>query len=337
MHTTRPSRHHVLDIVVPVFNEEKNLPLLVEELRTIRAALAARCSMRVTFVDDGSSDGSGEFLRCVAQSEDWCRAVLLANNCGSHVAILAGLAIADGDCAAFLAADMQDPASMLGEMLTEWEKGHDAIWAGRRDKQASSSWLEARLSAAFWSTFTRISGFTFPPQGVDFALIDRSLVRALPQCMTANSNIVAEICMVAGSQTCLFYDKRKRLHGKSKWTVRRKLEACVDALVGYSYVPIRFMTYCGLGIVGAGLVYSASLLVRALFGAALPLGWPTLMASLYLLGGVVMVMLGIIGEYVWRILEVSRRRPLYMVKELIARQTASNTASPRPTQDNGNE
>lgn len=337
MQTPRASRRHVLDIVVPVFNEEKNLSLLVDELRTIRAALATRCSMQVIFVDDGSSDSSTELLRSIAQSEDWCSALLLASNRGSHVAILAGMGVAVGDCVAFLAADMQDPASMLGDMLTEWEKGYDVIWAARNNKEASSSWLEAKFSATFWATFTRITGFTFPPQGVDFALIDRSLVRALPQCMTANSNIVAEICMVAGSQTCLFYDKRKRLHGKSKWTVRRKLEACVDALVGYSYVPIRFMTYCGLGIVGAGLVYSASLLVRALFGAALPLGWPTLMASLYLLGGVVMVMLGIIGEYVWRILEVSRRRPLYMVKELIARQTASNTSSPRPTQDNGNE
>lgn len=303
-----------LDLVIPVYNEEESLPALFERLRALRGQLGAvRAS--VIFVDDHSTDRTPELLRDACQRDGMACCVRLSRNSGSHIAVLAGLAHSRADCAVFLAADLQDPPELIPQLLELWQAGHHVVWAVRERREGISP-AEKFFSLAFYWLLNRFGEVALPPTGSDFALLDRRVVDALIAATGANPSIGGAIAWLGFRQTHVSYVKEARRYGRTKWNLVKKLKAFADAFVAFSYIPMRMMSYTGLTMAVLGLAYAALIILMRLFARTPIQGWSSLMVITLVMGGVQMVMLGVLGEYLWRTLEESRKRPLYFIEAL---------------------
>jgi polyisoprenyl-phosphate glycosyltransferase len=302
-----------LSIVVPVFNEEAVIPALVERLRRFTERLAPLVT-EIILVDDHSSDRSLELLRELSQQDPHFRHCRLATNSGSHVAILAGLAQARGETSVFLAADLQDPPELILQMLELWRSGNHVVWAVREEREGVSK-VDVFMSNTFHRLLNLLGEVNLPPRGSDFALLDRKVIDALLQSTGSHPSIGGEIARLGFSQTQIGYTKGERAAGNTKWTFERKLKAFADAFVSFSYAPLRVMSYLGMLCSLFGFAYALLVIVLWLRNSAPVPGWSSLIVVVLVLGGVQMMMLGVLGEYLWRTLEAARRRPIYFLEE----------------------
>ena len=302
-----------LSIVIPVFNEEAVLPALVERLRSFADGLTPLLT-EIILVDDHSADRSPALLREVCRNDTRFRYARLARNGGSHVAILAGLAQARGDCAVFLAADLQDPPELILQMLDLWRAGHHVVWAVRGEREGVSR-IDVFLSNVFYRLLNLLGEVYLPPRGSDFALLDRKAIDALLQSAGSDPSIGGEIARLGFASSQITYTKEKRAAGHTKWTLKGKLKAFADAFVSFSYAPLRAMSYLGITFSILGFLYALVLIVLRLMTKTPVQGWASLIVVVLVLGGVQMMMLGILGEYLWRTLEAARQRPTYFLEE----------------------
>src|SRR3974390_1964018 len=248
-----------LSIVIPVFNEEAVLPALAERLRGF-ADLLAPLVTEIILVDDHSADRSPELLRDLCCKDSRFRYARLSKNSGSHVAILAGLSQARGNCSVFLAADLQDPPELILQMLDLWRAGHHVVWAVRAEREGVSK-SDLFLANTFYRLLNLLGEVNLPPRGSDFALLDRKAVQALLQSVGSNPSIGGEIARLGFSSAQITYTKAKRAAGGSKWTLKGKLKAFADAFVSFSYVPLRAMSYTGMMFSLLGFLYALVVVV----------------------------------------------------------------------------
>lgn len=302
-----------LSIVIPVFNEEAVLPALVERLRSFADRLAPMAT-EVVFADDHSCDRSLAMLQEISREDTRFRYARLAKNSGSHVAVLAGLAQACGKCAVFLAADLQDPPELISKMLDLWRAGHHVIWAVREERLGIPK-SDLFLARAFYGLLNLLGEVDLPPQGSDFALLDRNVIDALLKSAGSNPSIGGEIARLGFSAAQIVYTKEERFAGSSKWTLKRKLKAFADAFVSFSYAPLRVMSYLGMLCSLLGFAYALLVVILRLRTRTPVEGWSSLIVVVLVLGGVQMMMLGVLGEYLWRTLEAARQRPTYFLEE----------------------
>lgn len=302
-----------LSIVIPVYNEEAAIPALVERLRAFVAKLTPLVT-EIILVDDHSVDRSPELLKDISSQDPRFRYARLAKNSGSHIAILAGLARARGDCAVFMAADLQDPPELILEMLDLWRAGHHIVWAVREERKGVSK-LDLFLANTTYRLLNLLGEIDLPPRGSDFALLDRKAITALLQSTGSDPSIGGEIARLGFSSAQISYTKEERSAGQSKWTFKRKLKAFADAFVSFSYAPLRAMSYLGMLFSIMGFAYAVAVVVLRLMTRTPVQGWSSLIVVVLVLGGVQMVMLGVLGEYLWRTLEAARHRPTYFLEE----------------------
>ncbi len=303
----------LLSLVLPVFDEEESIPGLVERLESLRGELSD-AAVEVVFVDDHSTDRTPDLLKEACRRHPWMRYFRLASNGGSHVAIVAGLAQARGEAAVLLAADLQDPPELIPELLREWRAGSRIVWAVRESREGVP--VRDRLAARlFYWLMNRFSNVRLPPTGSDFALLDRSVVDALLASVGSHPNLFGEIARLGFAQARVPYVKRARKFGRSKWTLGMKTKMALDAMVSFSYVPMRIMIYLGLAVSSLAFLYIVVIVALYLAVDDPIQGWASTMVAVLGLGGLQMVMLGLIGEYLWRNLEASRRRPLFFIEE----------------------
>jgi len=315
-----------LSIVIPVFNEEAVLPALVQRLR----AFADRLNPMVTeivLVDDHSTDRSPQLLREICQKDLRFRYARLARNSGSHLATLAGLAQARGECAVFLAADLQDPPELILPMLDLWRSGHHVVWAVREEREGVSK-VDLFLSNFFYRLLNLLGEVNLPPRGSDFSLLDRKVIDALVSSAGSNPSIGGEIARLGFSSAQITYTKEKRAAGSTKWTLKKKLTAFADAFVSFSYAPLRAMSYLGMLFSFLGFGYAILVVILRLMTRTPVQGWSSLIVVVLVLGGVQMMMLGILGEYLWRTLEAARQRPTYFLEDT-SEMSASADAEPQ--------
>ena len=302
-----------LSIVIPVFNEEAGIPSLIKRLQAIAEWLSP-LSVEIVLTDDHSNDRSPELLREVCRRDSRFRYARLARNCGSHVAVLAGLAVARGNCAVFLAADLQDPPELIPRMLDLWRAGSQVVWAVREERRGVSR-TDVLLSNTFYRLLNLMGEVDLPPRGSDFALVDRKVIKALLKSTGSHPSVIGEIARLGFSQSQISYTKEPRVAGVTKWTLGRKLKAFADAFVLFSYTPLRLMSYLGILCSLTGFAYAMLIIILRFMNPAAVQGWSSLMVVVLVLGGVQMIMLGVLGEYLWRTLEAARRRPLYFLEE----------------------
>ncbi|HEY3975001.1 MAG TPA: glycosyltransferase family 2 protein [Candidatus Sulfotelmatobacter sp.] len=302
-----------LSIVIPVFNEEVVLPVLIERLRTFIDRLAP-LETEIILIDDHSADNSPQLLKKICGQDSRFRYARLARNSGSHVAILAGLAQARGECSVFLAADLQDPPELILQMLDLWRSGHHVVWAVREEREGISK-ADLFLANTFYRLLNFLGEVNLPPRGSDFALLDRKVADALLKSAGSNPSIGGEIARLGFSSAQITYTKEKRAAGGSKWTLKRKLKAFADAFVSFSYAPLRAMSYLGMMFSFLGFAYALVVICVRLMTRTPVQGWASLIVVVLVLGGVQMMMLGVLGEYLWRTLEAARQRPIYFLEE----------------------
>lgn len=317
-----------LSIVIPIFNEEAAIPALLERLRGIAGQLSP-LAVEILLMDDHSSDRSPELLREVSLLDPRFRFARLAKNSGSHVAILAGFAESRGECAVFLAADLQDPPELIPKMLDLWRAGNQVVWAAREEREGVSK-FDVFLSNTFYRLLNLMGEVNLPPRGSDFALVDRKVIDALLKSTGSHPSVIGEIARLGFTQAQINYTKAQRVAGTTKWTMGRKLKAFADAFVLFSYAPLRIMSYLGMLCSFSGFAYALLVIILRLRNATPVQGWSSLIVVVLVLGGVQMMMLGVLGEYLWRTLEAARRRPIFFLEETSEVDGAGETQLQKP-------
>jgi glycosyltransferase involved in cell wall biosynthesis len=304
-----------LSIVIPVYNEEPGLALLLSRVTGLLTSLEqGGTPAEVILVDDHSADRSPELLKEACARDPRLRFLRLSRNSGSHVAILAGFEHARGRCGVFLAADLQDPPELIPKMLNLWQQGNSIVWAVRESREGIS-WRQKALAQTFYWLLNRLGQVELPPTGSDFALLDRRAIDALLQAVGANPSLGGEIARLGFRQAQIPYTKEARKFGQSKWDLRRKLKGFSDAFVSFSYAPMRGMSYVGMFSSLIGFLYAFYILgMRVFVGHTIP-GFASLMVAVLVIGGIQMTMLGVLGEYLWRTLDEARRRPRYFIED----------------------
>jgi polyisoprenyl-phosphate glycosyltransferase len=304
----------LLSIVIPVFNEQESLPHLRPRLDQLLQLLAADMDCEVWLVDDHSSDDTPRLLREICEADSRYHYIRLAANSGSHVAILAGLQQTRGDCATMLAADLQDPPELIPQLLEKWREGYQIVWGVRAAREGISR-RELFFAQMTYRLLNAVSVTKLPPTGADYSLLDRAVIQALLASVGANPSLAMDIARLGFRQVQIPYVKEERRYGVSKWNLRKKLNAFADAFVTSSVVPLRFASYIGMVASVIGFLYALVIVLLRLLNVVAVEGWAALMVVVLVFGGVQMVMLGIIGEYLWRTLEHARKRPLYFIED----------------------
>jgi polyisoprenyl-phosphate glycosyltransferase len=304
-----------LSIVTPAFREARNLPVMYDRLKAV--CDGAGLDWEWVIVDDHSPDDTFAVTHELAERDPRVRGMRLSRNFGSHAAISCGLAASLGDAAVIMAGDLQDPPETIPQLLEQWRQGNQIVWAVRAGHaDQSSTRLFPRL---YWWLMRHVAGLKdTPAMGADFFLMDRVAVDAFAQFGERNVSILALVQWMGFRQAHIEYVKEARLHGISGWSLSKKIKLVIDSMTSFSYVPIRAMSTIGIGVALIGFFYALYILVAALVERSVP-GYPSLMVALLILSGLQMVMLGVLGEYMWRSYDESRRRPRWLVERAVGR------------------
>ena len=298
----------MISILTPAFNEAANLPRLYDRLVETMGSVGGEWEWVI--VDDHSTDDTFTVIEALALRDGRVRGFRLARNSGSHVAITCGLHQVEGDAAVMMAADLQDPPETLPSMIARWRQGAQVVWATRRARPGDRS--HRGFAAVYYWMMRRLVGMKeMPARGADFFLIDRIVLDAFRRFAERNVSVLALITWLGFRQESVEYDKQPRVAGQSGWTLSRKVKLVVDSITSFSDFPIRICTYIGVALMVTSLV----LLAFAI--AMLPELAGGVLFLLFLivgLAGLQLLTVGIVGEYVWRALEESRRRPAYLIE-----------------------
>jgi glycosyltransferase involved in cell wall biosynthesis len=305
-----------VSVVVPVYYNELNLPLLYSRLSAIAQA-RSDLEFEYVFVDDGSGDQSFQILQDLVTSDDRIQAIKLSRNFGAFNAVLAGLTYATGDCVVIIAADLQDPPELIPSMVDLWAKGTKVVLATRQERH--DPFFSKLFSNVFNWVFRKIVFNDFPSQGFDFVLVDHEIARLLAQCEEKNTNLMALILWMGFKQATICYTREKRQVGKSRWTFAKKFKHLTDSFVGFSYLPIRLASLTGFALAAVGFVYALIVILGKLIWGIVIEGWSSLIVVVLIVSGVQMTMLGVLGEYIWRNLDQTRKRPPFVVEEVVKR------------------
>jgi dolichol-phosphate mannosyltransferase len=299
--------------VVPCHNEQANIPILIERLQAALQDLNAEWEL--ILVDDHSSDETFTVAKSLASTDSRVKALRLARNVGSHIAILCGTEHAKGDAIAVLAADLQDPPELIPQMYEQWSGGHQIVWAVREGRLGVSR-FDRLSSKLFNRVVASLAGTQILGEGADFFLIDRAVSHALQQHKETNVSVFALLQWMGFRQTQVYYTKQARLQGTSSWSARKKLKLFVDSIISFSFLPIRLMSLLGMFVATIGFLYALVVIANS-FAGNVPSGWTSMIVVVLILGGIQILMLGVLGEYLWRNLAEARQRPRYLLEETV--------------------
>jgi dolichol-phosphate mannosyltransferase len=305
-----------ISVIIPFLNEAENIPELVQSLNNYFNG-KKEFTAEVIFVNDGSSDQSVSIL-CEQTIQSYVAKVLsFSKNYGSHAALRAGIQHASGDYITFMYADLQDPLTLIEQMVAEINsaKNCDIVWASRRSTE--NGWFESAFSQAYSALMKKYVSALYPAKGFDVVMFSKKVANVLNEQIEANSSIFLQILTLGFIQKTLHYDKQPRKKGKSKWTLSKKVKLLIDSFISFSYAPIRFVTLVGVILFFIGAVFSLYLIIRKLTSNDLVSGWTMLITILMLGFGITNISLGIIAEYLWRTLDSSRKRPVFIIDNII--------------------
>lgn len=301
-----------LSIVVPIYYNELNIPHTIPRLQDLENIIQD-CDFEFVFVDDGSKDRSFSLLMEAKKQDSRIKVIKLSRNFGSMSAIQAGLNYTTGDCVGIIAADLQDPPELFKEMIEYWRSGKKVVLATREDREESFS--QKLFSNTYYMLLEKFALKGYPKGGFDFLLIDKQVVHEVVRIQEKNTNIMSLIYWLGHDQVQIPYVRQERKLGKSRWTLSKKIKLFIDSFVSFSYSPIRFMSFIGVITAILSFLYGVFVIVGTLSGFIELQGWTTIIALITFLLGIIMIMLGIIGEYLWRILDESRERPSYVIDQ----------------------
>ena len=309
-----------VSIITAFLNEADNLPAFKE--RVLRVVGTCCDSSEIVLVDDHSTDASSDLARDWTIEDPRVQYIRLSRSCGSHAAFSAGLAHCTGDCAVLLAADLQDPPELVPQLMERWREGNDVVWAVR--SQRRSERFSTRLFArAYYAIMRQCALSEMPTDGADFLLMDRKVVDAYNTIPEKNTSFLAMILWMGFRQTSIEYVKQSRHAGQSKWSFSKKVKLLIDSIVSFSYKPIRLVSVLGLLVSLAAFIFALHILYNAAVGNPVE-GYSSLMLVVLATSGIQLLMLGVLGEYLWRAFDQARGRPWYIVEEQLGATDSRN-------------
>jgi glycosyltransferase involved in cell wall biosynthesis len=301
-----------VSIVVPLYCEESNLEFLFNSLEAVMAHLSM--AYEIICVDDGSKDNTLQHLVQHHQRNPNIKVVALSRNFGKEIALTAGLDYALGKAVIPIDADLQDPPELIADLIAKWQQGYDVVYAKRRTRQGET-WLKKATANWFYRLIGAVSRIPIPPDTGDFRLLDRRVVEALKQLPERTRFMKGLFAWVGFRQTYVEYDRRPRHSGLTKWNYWNLWNFALDGITSFSTVPLRVWGYLGLVFSLLAFGYATFLVIRALIiGIDVP-GYASLMVAILFLGGIQLMGIGILGEYLGRIFEEVKARPLYLVRD----------------------
>ncbi|KAF0180301.1 MAG: dolichol-phosphate mannosyltransferase [Nitrospirae bacterium] len=303
----------VISIIIPAFNEEDNIIPLHARFSAISAPSH---TFEFILVDDGSSDNTFGTIENLSRQDPRVKAIRFSRNFGSHAACLAGLAHSSGDACIFISADMQEPPELILDLIRKWQEGFDTVIGIREGGQSPAT----MFSRFYYYLVRKFALPNMPKRGTDVFLVDRKVVNTVVSMQERNTSIFGLILWSGFRQAFVSYHRGQRDRGVSKWTLPKKIKLFVDTFVSFSFFPIRLISLFGFFVALAGFFYALYIIYHRIISGAPVEGWASLMVVLLLVSGIQLLMLGVIGEYLWRSFDETRRRPPFIVAELLGLQ-----------------
>ena len=312
MPSLRFLRTRKLSIVAPCYNEEAGLPEFVRQVQAVVTKLG--CRHEIVLVNDGSGDGTLRVALALALADPAIRVVNLLRNFGHQAAATAGLDAATGDVVVLIDADLQDPPEVIAEMAARWEEGADVAYGQRRRRQGESG-LKLITARVFYRVLRRMTKTEIPADTGDFRLMDRRIVEVLRQMREHHRFIRGMVSWVGGVQVAVPYDRNPRFAGETKYPLVKMISFAFDAVTSFSVVPLRLVTYLAIFIIGVALLATVAVVAVKLVnpGYFIP-GFAATMLTIIFFGGVQLLALGVIGEYLGRMYEAVKSRPIYIIE-----------------------
>lgn len=300
-----------LTVVVPAFNEAVNVEPLYHRLT---AALDGVIDgLEIVFVDDGSTDGTWQNIQELAGSDSRVRGIRFARNFGHQAALTAGVDAAHGTAVVIIDADLQDPPEVIPQLVARWRDGFEVVYA-QREERAGESWFKKATAALFYRTLHAITNVDIPVDTGDFRLMGPKAVAAFKALPERNRFIRGLVSWVGFPQAAVRYQRHPRAAGETKYPLKKMVRFALDGITSFSFLPLRLATWTGFAVSLFAFLYIVVVLVLKFLGINWP-GYTSIMASILFIGGVQLIMIGIMGEYLGRIFDEVKRRPLYLVRE----------------------
>lgn len=304
-----------ISFIIPAFNEVNNiLPTIGDIENQILALTDPDIRYEILIIDDASTDQT--FTKLSNSPVKHLHVIKLSRRSGSHTAIRAGLKMSTGDAAVCLAADGQDDPAVLSKMISLWNSGVDTIWALRKSRD-DEPFMNRFLAKLFykilaWFNETKVH---IDLSRADFYFLDRKVIDAVNACSEKNTSLFGLIVWLGFNQNYIEYTRRPRRHGHSKWNMKSKFDLAKDWIIAFSGIPLKIMTLFGFIVSGMGFIYALFIISHSFFKGSPVLGWSSVITVTLILGGAQIMMLGIIGEYLWRALSESKNRPVYFIEK----------------------
>jgi len=299
-------------IIAPIFNELENIPELYPRVRDVMEKTGE--PWEFILVDDGSTDGSTQVIRKLAENDERVRPVIFARNFGHQIAVTAGVDYSRGEAVVIIDADLQDPPEIILDLITKWREGYDVVYAVREEREGES-WFKKTTASFFYRLIHAITNVDIPLDTGDFRLMDKKVVSVIQQMREKHRFLRGMSAWVGFKQVGVTYKRKPRYSGETKYPLKKMIQFAMNAITSFSYFPLQVATIIGFAAAGLSvLAIPVVAILRLITGTAL-LGQATTLIIVLFLGGVQLISLGIIGEYIGRIYDEAKDRPLYVVAE----------------------
>ncbi len=299
-------------IIAPIYNEVENIPVLYDRVSEVMEQTGE--PWEFVMVDDGSSDGSTAAILDLESRDEKIKPVIFARNFGHQIAVTAGLDYSRGDAVIIIDADLQDPPEVILDLIQKWKEGYEVVYAVR-SKREGESWFKLFTAAAFYRLIQLVTDVNIPMNTGDFRLLDRKVVQVLNQMREKHRFLRGMSVWVGFKQTGVEYERKERYAGETKYPLKKMIRFASDAITGFSYFPLQLAMYLGFIAAGLSIIAIPVVLIFRLAGSQAFFGQASTLIAVLFLGGVQLISLGLLGEYIGRLYDEAKDRPLYIVRE----------------------
>lgn len=303
---------NLISIIAPIFNELENLPILYQRISEVMEKSGS--DWELLLVDDGSTDGSSDIIRELAEKDKKVKPIIFARNFGHQIAVTAGLDYSLGDAVVIIDSDLQDPPEVILDLLDKWREGYEVVYAVRAEREGETFFKKVTASL-FYRLIFRITDVKIPLDTGDFRLMDRKVVDVMNSMREHHRFLRGMSAWVGFKQVGVSYNRAARLSGETKYPLKKMMKLALTAITGFSYVPLQIATYIGFISAGISLIAIPVVILLRILGSQQFIGQATTLIAVLFLGGVQLISLGILGEYIGRIYDEVKGRPLYIISQ----------------------
>ncbi|MBC6315069.1 glycosyltransferase family 2 protein [Listeria grandensis] len=319
-----------ISVVIPLYNEEAVIEQTYHRLKNVMENLAM--DYELLFVNDGSKDATLSLVQALSFTDPHVKCLVFSRNFGHQIAITAGTDYANGDVVIIIDADLQDPPELIPEMVQKWQQGYDVVYA-QRIKRNGETFFKKWSAKMFYRALHKLTDVEIPVDTGDFRLMDKKVYNELKKLNEKNPFVRGLVSWLGFKQTALAYERDERAAGETKYPLKKMLKLSMDGMTSFSYQPLKLASYAGVALSSAGFIYMFIVLFQTLFTNTTVSGWSSMIIIQLLFSGFVLIILGMIGEYIGRIYDEVKDRPLYIVAESYGFEASriNNEAVPHPT------